>query len=161
MIDLTIYETSDAIKDCRTCLDPKPLSDFYNHRTTRDGKSGECKLCTDVRNKKWRAENRDRHNELNQHYRLRNPEKILAARILYKNKMTLEERNALFDRYEHRCGACNNKATDKVPLCVDHCHDTLAIRGVLCRSCNAGLGFLGDQAEGVEKVLAYLKEGCR
>ena len=40
----------------------------------------------------------------------------------------------------------------------DHCHETEVFRGWLCRSCNVGLGFLGDNIKGVEKALTYLRK---
>jgi hypothetical protein len=43
-------------------------------------------------------------------------------------------------------------------LCYDHCHDTMKFRGVLCRGCNRSLGQLGDNIEGVQKVLDYLQK---
>jgi hypothetical protein len=43
-------------------------------------------------------------------------------------------------------------------LCYDHCHDTMKFRGVLCRGCNRSLGQLGDNIEGIQKVLDYLKK---
>ena len=52
-----------------------------------------------------------------------------------------------------RCQCCNKKAD----LLVDHCHDTLAFRGWICNNCNVGIGQLGDNIEGLEKALAYLK----
>ena len=42
---------------------------------------------------------------------------------------------------------------------VDHCHDTNIIRGFLCSECNTGIGKLGDNEEGVERALNYLKKG--
>jgi len=41
-------------------------------------------------------------------------------------------------------------------LCYDHCHDTMEFRGVLCRGCNRSLGQLGDNVDGIKKVLKYL-----
>ena len=41
-------------------------------------------------------------------------------------------------------------------LVLDHDHQTGAFRGWLCRECNSGLGFLGDNAEGVGGALMYL-----
>lgn len=41
-------------------------------------------------------------------------------------------------------------------LCYDHCHDTMKFRGILCRGCNRSIGQLGDNAKGIQKVLAYL-----
>jgi hypothetical protein len=41
-------------------------------------------------------------------------------------------------------------------LHVDHCHYTLDIRGVLCRSCNTVLGAVQDNPETLVKLAAYL-----
>ena len=45
---------------------------------------------------------------------------------------------------------------------IDHCHTTGVVRGVLCSSCNTGLGLLGDNKESLIKALHYLepKSGC-
>ena len=43
-------------------------------------------------------------------------------------------------------------------LCYDHCHETMKFRGILCRGCNRSLGQLGDNIEGIQKVLDYLKK---
>ena len=40
---------------------------------------------------------------------------------------------------------------------LDHCKDTETFRGWLCKNCNIGLGMLGDDMDGIEKALAYLK----
>ena len=42
-------------------------------------------------------------------------------------------------------------------ICIDHCHDTGAVRGLLCRSCNLGLGMLGDNISGLQLAVKYLK----
>lgn len=39
---------------------------------------------------------------------------------------------------------------------MDHCDETLTFRGWLCQRCNVGLGYLGDDLEGVQKALDYL-----
>lgn len=41
---------------------------------------------------------------------------------------------------------------------IDHCHETGKIRGVLCVSCNSGIGSLGDTTKGVKQALEYLNE---
>jgi len=40
---------------------------------------------------------------------------------------------------------------------LDHDHDTKEIRGVLCHSCNTGIGKLGDTVEGLEAAIRYIK----
>lgn len=52
------------------------------------------------------------------------------------------------------CEICGN--TNE--LCYDHDHDTMQFRGILCRGCNRSLGQLGDNLEGIKKVLKYLEK---
>ena len=83
------------------------------------------------------------------------------------------------DNHDGRCKECNNKhsrlifnlkktAPPKPSTCdccgkqsndivFDHCHDTDKFRGWICRTCNAGIGQLGDNIEGLELGLAYLR----
>ena len=42
-------------------------------------------------------------------------------------------------------------------LGVDHCHDTGIVRGILCRTCNSGIGHLKDNLELVERAAVYLR----
>ncbi len=53
--------------------------------------------------------------------------------------------------------ACCNKTIEPNHLHFDHDLATLKFRGWLCRRCNGGIGQLGDNIEGLEKALAYLK----
>ena len=43
-------------------------------------------------------------------------------------------------------------------LSLDHDHNTGAFRGWLCKECNVGLGFLGDDEAGLERALMYLHQ---
>jgi CRISPR/Cas system-associated protein Cas10 (large subunit of type III CRISPR-Cas system) len=52
----------------------------------------------------------------------------------------------------NQCQCCG--AIDE--LVVDHCHETQDFRGWICKSCNHGIGKLGDTPEGVLKALDYL-----
>jgi hypothetical protein len=40
---------------------------------------------------------------------------------------------------------------------IDHDHTTNQVRGILCTSCNTGLGHLGDDMAGLQKAMAYLQ----
>jgi len=43
-------------------------------------------------------------------------------------------------------------------LVLDHDHKTGEIRGVICSRCNSGIGALGDNVAGIERVIEYLKK---
>ncbi len=55
------------------------------------------------------------------------------------------------------CPVCGKRS--KKTLCVDHCHATGTVRGLLCRQCNFGLGCLGDDQAAMIAALAYLGGG--
>ncbi len=42
----------NTIKRCSTCSESKPLGEFYDHRTSADGKRGSCKNC--VKRSHWK-----------------------------------------------------------------------------------------------------------
>lgn len=44
-------------------------------------------------------------------------------------------------------------------LCIDHCHKTGNIRGILCSKCNTGLGMFRDSPELLIKASMYLQDG--
>lgn len=52
----------------------------------------------------------------------------------------------------HGCSICSSKEN----LVVDHCHTSLVVRGVLCASCNKGLGMFQDDIERMGKAIGYL-----
>src|SRR5690242_47776 len=49
---------------------------------------------------------------------------------------------AMLERQHHACGICERRFTGKP--CVDHCHMTGLVRGLLCQGCNLALGHLQD-----------------
>ena len=58
------------------------------------------------------------------------------------------------ERQKNVCGICK---TPGKPLCVDHCHATGKVRGLLCRDCNLGLGNYKDNPVFTRAATAYLE----
>jgi hypothetical protein len=63
-----------------------------------------------------------------------------------------------FARYEEQAGLCGicKKSLSQAETCVDHCHATGKIRGLLCRQCNNGLGQFGDNPRNLLAAMRYL-----
>lgn len=58
-----------------------------------------------------------------------------------------------------KCGICARPFTfnRRHDALVDHDHRTGKVRGLLCNSCNTGLGKMGDSIVGLERAIAYLR----
>lgn len=72
--------------------------------------------------------------------------------------ITLEEYGQRFLRQGGVCAICNARPTKDGPLAVDHDHTTGAVRGLLCRGCNVGLGCFTDNVAHMGRAIAYLTE---
>jgi hypothetical protein len=66
-------------------------------------------------------------------------------------------RKALHKKAPAKPSVCQCCGEAPYKWCLDHDHDTNEIRGWLCDQCNTGIGKLGDNIEGLEKALKYLK----
>jgi len=66
------------------------------------------------------------------------------------------------DLLKSQLGLCAICRTDnpggKGDFHVDHCHDTKKVRGLLCQSCNIGLGHFKDSIKFLESAIEYLRE---
>ena len=85
-----------------------------------------------------------------------------AARILTRCRaysITPATWLAMIAHNGSRCAICD-KSHEPLALNVDHDHHTGQVRGLLCRSCNTGLGHLGidgpDARKRVAAVINYL-----
>ena len=75
-----------------------------------------------------------------------------------KYKLTIEDVELMIDNQGGGCAICghSDRKSNTIFPCVDHCHDTGRVRGVLCQKCNAGIGLLGDDITTIERALEYL-----
>lgn len=72
--------------------------------------------------------------------------------------LTKEDYNKIFEEQNGRCLICLKHQSElKRSLAVDHCHSTNKIRGLLCSSCNPGLGQFKDDEELLFRAVSYLR----
>lgn len=126
-------------KPCSHCHIVKPLTDFHLNPATLDGRQGHCKSCNLIYVKEWQK---------------RKPEKHKTWYHKYKYGLTSEMEAKFLDKQNGVCAICGTSP----PQVVDHCHNTRAVRGLLCNSCNIGLGLFGDNVNNLLRAIAYLKQ---
>lgn len=73
--------------------------------------------------------------------------------------LTPEGFDSMWELQGGLCAICKREMTLVGPLrCnIDHDHVTGAVRGLLCRPCNSGLGFFADVPERLASAITYLR----
>ena len=115
--------------------------------------------------KEYQQANKEKINSWHKEYYQANKEKIAARIKEYKLKkkygITLKEKKAMLKKQNNKCKICSFKFNEnnfKSTSCIDHCHTTNKIRGLLCRSCNVGLGHFKDNTNLLTTAITYLEE---
>ena len=79
------------------------------------------------------------------------------ATLVKRYGITLAEYTVMKEEREYKCDICGcHEDTLTKSLHIDHCHDTNEIRGLLCHSCNTGIGSLKDDPILLQTALEYL-----
>jgi hypothetical protein len=87
-------------------------------------------------------------------WRAANPGQSRAQTLRKRYGLDLGALETLLAAQNGRCAICRaSEAT-----CIDHCHETGRVRGVLCRMCNSGLGQFRDDPERIRCAIRYLAE---
>jgi hypothetical protein len=87
--------------------------------------------------------NKIRQRERRKKYYIKNPKKKYEQDLKYKFGMSFEQYEQMLVKQNYCCAICRKHFGEfSKRLCVDHCHITDKIRGLLCDSCNRGIGFL-------------------
>ena len=121
------------MKECSKCCTFKERSEFYKNKHTMDGLQPVCKEC--------------------------NKASVAAKTRLKKTKCTAKKYDALYNKQKGCCAICGKHASEfERSLAADHCHNTKKVRGLLCTTCNMGLGYFKDNPELLMKAALYLQE---
>lgn len=130
-------------KVCVSCSVEKPVEQFkvYRPRGAAPRPFSYCKDCEREKNQEWRRNNRERAR--------------LLDRVggLKRFGLTVEAYQKMCAAQDDACAICGD--TGKT-LCVDHCHATGKVRGLLCGKCNTGLGQFNDNCKLLAFAIEYL-----
>ncbi len=118
-------------KICGRCRKVKPVAQFYFKGGAEKGRGWTrytCKNCERVYKMKQRCK---------------------EGEVVVED-FDFEE---MFEKQNGICLICKGKAT-----CADHDHKTGKVRGLLCSSCNRGLGMFRDNIKNLQMAVVYLKK---
>ena len=117
---------------CRICGIDKPLSEFSYRKENKKHRTN-CKLC------RAKEEAAKRYN------------------------ITVGAVEELHIKQKDCCAICGIHSSDiphkqftHNPLVIDHCHSTGEVRGLLCPTCNSGLGHFKDNPEMLISAAQYI-----
>ncbi len=110
-------------------------------------------------NHRWEAPKTKRTKESER--RLASPEAFLDYGYKKKYGITFDEYEEMLLQQGGVCAICEKPETiylrEKLArMAVDHDHKTGAVRGLLCRQCNNGLGCFKDDTDIISKAIDYL-----
>jgi hypothetical protein len=111
-----------------------------------------------ARDADYRARESARHRAYRQAHRHELSVGRQGRNLKHRYGISREDYAALLARQGGVCAICA-KPPEKT-LCVDHCHATGKVRGLLCRQCNFGLGCYGEDQAALIAALAYLGSGA-
>lgn len=150
------------MKICKICNLNKTLEDYYQHW-------GVCKACSREKRREYYRNNLDAERAIRKKSREKNKEKIKNKfkdwyyknpetakdrRLRYFYKITLNDFTNMFLAQNGVCAICANPEDKN--LVVDHDHITKNVRGLLCRTCNLGLGYFKDNPDLLNLAVNYL-----
>lgn len=148
------------MKHCRSCGRDLPLESFNVMRSAADGRQHRCRECQTAANARWREENREQSRRKAREWNAAHPEQ--AAEHHYKSRygITWAEYDAMLSAQGGVCAICLEVCPTGQRLCVDHDHETGAVRSLLCRRCNQGLGAFRDRPDLLDTAAAYLRSAA-
>jgi len=116
-------------KKCSVCEELLDRSEYHRRAQSFDGLSSSCKRCN------WK-------NDMRKQYGL-----------LYEDYLEI------FRKQGGACAICRGAEDEgrRNRLSVDHCHYTKKVRGLLCSSCNLGLGKFRDDPQRLQAAADYLR----
>lgn len=137
---------------CKKCCQDRRIKQYYLNQDANIKKSIE-----------WKKQNKDyiRQNARENYHKDIHAKR--AKEATRKKGIDVDRYNQMLKEQDNKCAICKQPETRKVKnsdeiarLCIDHCHATLKVRGLLCFHCNVGLGKFFDDTDKLSSAIDYL-----
>lgn len=105
----------------------------------------------------WRENNREKVRDQQKKGYIKNKDKRLfqQKRCNIGISLTYDEYVEYRTNIDNKCEICGQEERTQ-SLSIDHCHTKKVFRGLLCRSCNVGIGMLKDDVALLNSAIKYI-----
>lgn len=133
-------------KICYRCHESKDIELFVKAKQYKSGRSNMCKKCHSTYQARYNKE----------HF----SDKRWTEKVYRRHGLSEDEYSALYAKFDGKCWLCKERQATE----IDHDHSCCSrfscgkcIRGMLCQTCNLGLGMFGDSLDGIMMAVVYLE----
>lgn len=154
---MTMISLVMPFKPCARCKEVKPASEFNRDPKLKSGLQSWCRPCMAWNSKRHYRNNRQAQIGRSRQWALDNPERCRARdrrRRFAAYGITEQQFDEMLEDQGGCCAICKSKDNG---FAVDHCHNSGAVRGILCQKCNKGIGLLGDDPNVIIAAARYLE----
>lgn len=143
---------------------PEALEYFkYTRTTCRKGWDSWCRQCCAAKCREYNKKNEEALKAKRQARHAANPfrKRLIDMRCRAKKQgvtVSVAEAEEVIRRFSGHCAICGSPVAGHM-MCLDHCHATGRVRGVLCRNCNSALGCVEEDRRILAGLLTYLEGG--
>jgi Recombination endonuclease VII len=137
--------TIPELKYCGCCKMHLPVLYFSKNKAKKDGLQERCKSC------------RSKHHQTVKHLRKKPTKEQKRKQLIKSYSLSVKEYETLLKNQNNKCAICYSENWGRISPCIDHCHVTGKVRGLLCNTCNMALGLFKDNMEILENAKNYLK----
>jgi len=143
------------------------MAQFSRHPKARDGLQQRCRACANAAARASYLKDPDRVKARAKRWAEKDPERRM--RVSYGSKLRKHYgiTHAQYDEMHRKqgglCAVClrGQPADYSAPrrfLLVDHCHQSGAVRALLCSPCNVGLGRFEDDPARLRSAATYIEK---
>jgi hypothetical protein len=164
-----IVAAEGALKWCPKCEHLLAVGEFQKNRRAWDGLYDRCRTCNAALTTAWYGERSqdpewcERKNQRQIARRAANSGTEQQRRADKSNSLkqlygiTIEQFEAMLAAQRNTCAICPHRFKSTRDAHVDHDHATGRVRGILCTSCNNGLGRFRDDPVLLRRAARYLQ----
>lgn len=141
------------MKRCSKCHREFAVDAFPFKDNSFDKRGKRCADCKNSKAARWVKNNPEKAYKAAR--RFIEAGKARKHRLKKQYGLTEDQFNSILHEQGGVCAICKRQSDKK--LAVDHNHKTMKMRGLLCASCNRGIGYFKENVESLTSAIEYIR----